>query len=291
MHTALAQMLKRYQCSSQNDYSNALKEIIQELALLGLWRAKFYENAAFYGGSALRILYDLDRFSEDLDFTLLSPDENFSLAPYIKAIQDELNSFGLETEVNSKVKNSASKINSAFIKANTKQQLILINTPQTIIARTHNMQTLKIKMEVDTNPPGSFNTEVKTLLQPIPFSIKTLIMPDLFAGKVHALLCRPWQKRVKGRDWYDFVWYISRNTPLNLIHLRERLIQSDAWSRNKKLQAHDVINLLSMKITNTNFDNAKDDIQPFIKDAQSIQLWSSHFFMDLLKRLKFSEKL
>src|SRR5579862_5391578 len=229
MHSAIKTMLGRYKCHSEQDYINALKEIFQEIALLGLWRSKFYEKAAFYGGTALRILYGLDRFSEDLDFTLLQTDKHFDLAPYNQAIVDELNGFGFQVSVETKIKNIESNIESAFIKATTKKQLIVIEADSEIIQRIHHMNTIKIKMEVDINPPGSMSTEVKNILLPIPFSVKTLTQADLFAGKLHATLCRPWQTRVKGRDWYDLVWYIARSIPVNLHHLRDRLIQSKEW--------------------------------------------------------------
>lgn len=278
---AIKQMLEKYQCASEQDYVNALKEIFQEIALLGLWRAKFNEYAAFYGESALRILYHLDRFSEDLDFTLLKVDKNFNLDPFNKAIADELNGFGLEVEVTKKLKN----IESAFIKAGTEKQLIVIEAPKEITTRFHHMHTIKIKMEIDINPPGNFETEIKTLLQPIPFSVKTLTLPNLFAGKIHALLCRPWQLRVKGRDWYDFVWYIARNIPVNLKHLHTRLVQSQHFNESNLTQ-NNLINLLSDKINQTDFENTKKDILPFIKDKDSLNLWNPHFFNNLLTKIK-----
>jgi predicted nucleotidyltransferase component of viral defense system len=286
MHEIAKQLLQKYNNQSEQDYLNALKEIFQEIALLALWRAKFYERAAFYGGSALRILYGLDRFSEDLDFTLLKPDKNFNLASYNQAITDEMRGFGFDVKVETKNKNILSNIESAFIKADSKKQLLSIEAPIDITARIHNMHTIKIKMEVDINPPPQFNTEVKTLLQPIPFFVKTLTQPDLFAGKIHALLCRPWQKRVKGRDWYDFVWYVARDTPINLIHLQQRLIQSNAWEADKSFTKQDLIILLKEKINNTDFNNAKNDVIPFLKDPQSITLWSKDFFLDLINRIQ-----
>ncbi len=285
IHAAIITMLDKYNCQSQQDYINALKEIFQEIALLGLWRAKFYEKAAFYGGSALRILYGLDRFSEDLDFTLTKPSKQFDLTPYNEAITAELNSFGFDVSVQGKQKQHDSNIESAFIKAQTQKQLIIIEAPNTITSHIHNMHTIKIKMEVDTDPPGKFDTEVKNVLLPIPYSIKTVTQPDLFAGKIHALLCRPWQKRVKGRDWYDFYWYISRQIPVNLIHLQERLRQSNAWPKNKKLTKSDLIQLVKIKISNTDFENAKQDIKPFLNDPSAIALWTQEFFTVLLTNL------
>jgi predicted nucleotidyltransferase component of viral defense system len=286
MHEAIKQMLTKYNCQSGQDYINAVKEIFQEIALLGLWRAKFYEKAAFYGDSALRILYGLDRFSEDLDFTLLSPNKKFDWEPYNQAIIDELAGFGFEVTISAKNKNNKSNIESAFIKADSKKQLMIIEAPAEISERVHHMQSIKIKIEVDIDLPGIFQTEVKTLLQPIPFFVKTLIPSDLFAGKIHALLCRPWQIRVKGRDWYDFVWYIGRQIPVNLLHLQERLAQSKAWDLKDKLLEADLLKLLKDKIMAIDFYDAKDDILPFIKDPQSVELWSSEFFLQLLSRIK-----
>lgn len=286
MHAAIQTMLEKYACHSEQDYINALKEIFQEIALLGLWRAKFYEKAAFYGGTALRILYGLDRFSEDLDFTLLRPHKNFDLTPYNQAISDELSSFGFQVKVEIKNKNFETNIESAFIKATTKKQLIIIEAASEIIARIHHMNTIKIKMEVDTNPPRNFQTEVKNIFLPIPFSVKTLTQPDLFAGKLHAILCRPWQKRVKGRDWYDLVWYVTRNIPVNLTHLRTRLIQSAAWNKKNKFTRDDLLKLLTDKINQTDFDNAKIDILPFIKDKDAIKLWSKDFFLEIMQSIQ-----
>ncbi|ATN85353.1 nucleotidyl transferase AbiEii/AbiGii toxin family protein [Coxiella burnetii] len=286
MHDSVKQMLKKYECHSRQDYVNAIKEIFQEISLLGLWRAKFFEKAAFYGGSALRILYGLDRFSEDLDFSLLQRDINFDLKAYNKAIIKELDGFGFKATMETKIKSSKSSIESAFIKAESKKQLITIDAPNNIIRSIHHMQTIKIKMEIDTNPPGLFSTEAKFLLQPIPFSIKSFTEPDLFAGKIHALLCRPWVARVKGRDWYDFVWYLSCRTPVNLLHLKERLIQSRAWRRKERLTKNNLINLLSKKIQETDFEKAKKDIHPFIKDSSRVEIWSKTFFNTILEQLQ-----
>lgn len=286
MHAAIKTMLDKYKCHSEQDYINALKEIFQEIALLGLWRAKFYEKAAFYGGTALRILYGLDRFSEDLDFTLLKTDKDFDLTPYNQAVADELSSFGFQVSVEVKNKNIESTIESAFIKATTKKQLIVIEVAPEITSRIHRMNTIKIKMEVDINPPGNCETEVKNILLPIPFSVKTLTQPDLFSGKVHAILCRPWQKRVKGRDWYDLVWYVARNIPVNLNHLRDRLIQSGAWEKKKKFSINDLSMLLEDKINQTDFENAKSDILPFISDKAAVSIWSRTFFIGISKNIR-----
>ena len=214
----------------------------------------------------------------------------FDLNPYNRAIADELNGFGFKVRVEKKIKNIESNIESAFIKATTKNQLIIIEAESEIIDRIHHMNTIKIKMEVDINPPGSVNTEVKNILLPIPFSVKTLTQPDLFAGKLHAILCRPWQKRIKGRDWYDLVWYIARNIPVNLLHLRDRLIQSKARAINMDFRLNDLLEMLKDKINQTDFNSAKIDIIPFIKDKNAIDLWSQDFFQQIIHNIKSIEE-
>src|SRR5271157_4585321 len=207
MNEAIARMMARYDGRRREDYVRALREILQEIALLGLWRSKFFEKAAFYGGTALRILYGLDRFSEDLDFSLLEPKPDFDLSKYCVALQTEMRSFGFEVTIESKEKRRQSAVQSAFIKSNTLKQLVVIETAEELVRTVPRGQVLKIRLEVDTVPPPGFSTEVKYLLHPIPFPVKSYTLPDLFAGKRHALLCRRWKTRVKGRDWYDFVWF------------------------------------------------------------------------------------
>lgn len=285
MDLRLEAMLNRYNCNSRDEYENALKEIMQEIALLGLWRSKFFEKAAFYGGTALRILYGLDRFSEDLDFSLLSPDKHFELTKYNSAIVSELESFGLTVTIDNRQKNIETNIKSAFIKAGTKKQLIVINANQNILSSLHEKQLIKIKLEIDIDPPLKFQTESKILLQPIPFSVCTYQQPDLFAGKIHAILCRRWGTRVKGRDWYDLVWYISRNIPVHIIHLKERLIQSKHLTKRASLDKDDIIMLLNEKIEKLNLTQAKQDVVTYLKDPQSIDIWSKEFFKEVVSHL------
>ncbi len=291
MNEALDLMLKKYNCKSINDYENALKEIVQEIALLGLWRAKFYEKAAFYGGSALRILYGLNRFSEDLDFSLLKPDENINLSKYHKAMESELTGFGLNVDVVPKTKTNRTQIDSTFIKAGTQQNMISIEVPINLRKRIHKNKVIKIKFEVDKDPPKGFDTEAKYLLQPIPFSVNTFTMPSLFAGKMHAVLCRKWQQRVKGRDWYDLVWFISRNTLLNLTHLELRMKQSGHLKQHDILTKIKLLKLLNNKIDNVDFLLAKNDVRNFIKDKNALKVWSKDFFRDIIKGIKFENEV
>lgn len=286
MNPAVLSMLSRYGCVTVQDYENALKEIIQEIALLGLWRSKFFEHAAFYGGTALRILYGLDRFSEDLDFSLLKPQKDFSLRPYLTAIEAELLGMGFRVTVEERDKNVSTAIESAFIKAGTREHFIKITVPEAVSDRIQKNKLMNVRFEVDTDPPGGFNTEVKTLLQPIPFSVNTYKMPDLFAGKLHAVLQRQWRNRVKGRDYYDFVWYVARDVPVHLSHLEKRLRQSDEWTMKRRMQQADLLGLLEKKFDQLDVNAAKKEVAPFLKDPAAIDLWSREFFASLLPRLK-----
>jgi len=287
MNPAINAMLDRYNCETRNDYENALKEIIQELALLGLWRAKFFHHAAFYGGTSLRILYGLDRFSEDIDFSLLESNKYFDLTPYLEAIKSELNSMGFEIEIAPRTKNIESTIESAFLKADTKEHLLKIAVPHQISERIARNDRIKIKLEIDTDPAGGFETEAKTLLQPIAFSVNSYKLPDLFGGKIHAILERQWLSgRVKGRDYYDFVWYIGRNTEVRLNYLEQKLRQNGSWSLTRAMTRTDLVSRLEQKFSKLDVELAKKDVLPFVKDRMAVEVWSNDFFLSLLQRLK-----
>jgi len=286
MQNAVAQMVNKYHCHSAEDYAQALREIMQEIALLGLWRGKFFEKAAFYGETALRILYGLDRFSEDLDFSLLGPDAAFDLSRYSASLERELAAFGFDVQVEKRNKAIKTAVQSAFIKANTVNQLLVIKTGEKIIRQIPTGQTVKIKIEIDTDPPAGFVTQSKYLLQPIPFSVRSYALPDLFAGKMHALLCRRWKNRVKGRDWYDLVWYCSHHPRLHLAHLAERMRQSGHWDQGENLSAALFEERLQQCIAATDLVQAKQDVLPFVRNPQALDVWSADFFTELVKRIE-----
>ncbi len=283
MHEGVRTMLDAYHCQSSEDYENALKEIIQEIALLGLWRAKFFEHAAFYEGSALRIVYDIDRFSEDLDFSLLRSDASFDPSPYLRAIRDELRAFGFEMRVEQREKKDPSPIRSAFIKSNTRMTMLSVSVPHPIVRRLHRNQALKIKLEIDVDPPLEFLTEARVRLLPIPYSIRSFQLPDLFAGKISAILGRKRVANVKGRDWYDLVWLRARSTPVRLKHLKTRLVQNNNWPESSDLTHADLINLLDRCIEETDFAVARADLQRFVRDPQTLDLWSKSFFREIVR--------
>jgi len=286
MNEAVARMLERYDCDSLADHLQALREILQEIALLGLWRSKFFDKAAFYGGSALRILYGLDRFSEDMDFSLLSPIANFDLSAYMAAQQKELAAFGFDVRVEQRKKSAGNRVQSAFLKANTLNQLLVIAATEDIVQAVHRGQVLKIKFEVDTDPPPEFDTHTRYVLQPIPFAVRTYVLPDLFAGKMHAVLCRKWKNRVKGRDWYDLVWYAANHPQLHLAHLEQRMRQSGDWEEKEPLAPEDFRKLLIRSIDALDVNLARKEVEPFIKNPQNLTIWSHEFFYDVVSRIQ-----
>lgn len=277
----IEQMLKRYELNTIHDHENALKEIIQEIILLGLWRSKFYEKAVFYGGSALRILYKLDRFSEDLDFSLIAPEKDFDIKKYLGAVKSELELWDFEVSTEEKNKKNESTIDSAFIKANTLIHLLKID----VNLKTHKNAVMKIKLEVDQDPAVGFTSELKYHLHPIPFTIKTMALPSLFAGKMHALLCRTRRTNIKGRDWYDLIWFVKNNIPCDLYYLKNKMAQTGHIDVSEALTKEKLIDFLSGKIKEIDFDLAKSDVEPFLKSLgqrEELSLWSDAFFSDYL---------
>ncbi len=286
MHEAVREMLSKYACQRLEDTVRALREIMQEVALLGLWRSKFFEKAAFYGGTALRILHGLDRYSEDLDFSLLSPVPEFNLSAYTSAVEKELRAFGFDVRVEQRSKSAQTPVQSAFLKADTLSQLLVIETAQDMVREIPKGQVLKIKLEVDTDPPPGFRTQMRYLLMPIPFAVRVYEPQDLFAGKMHAILCRSWKGRVKGRDWYDLVWFVARQTGLHLMHLEHRMRQTGHWTANEALTPEAFQGLLNKTIEHLDIEQARREVTPFVKDPQHLVLWSADFFTDLATRIR-----
>ncbi len=284
MDSIFAQMLKKYDINNINDQKNAVKEIMQEIVLCGLSRAGFFKKAAFYGGTALRIFYGLDRFSEDLDFSLMTTDPDFQLADYFPVLEKEVSSFGLHVTITQKEKSKESGIRSAFLKGNTKEHIMLFYADNATTGIAGNEQ-IKIKFEVDVLPPKGASFEHKYRLLPAPYEITLYDMPSLFAGKLHAVICRAWKSRIKGRDLYDYTFYLSHGATVNLSHLKSRLTESGAWNENEELTINDVKKLLAERFDTIDYEQAKEDVRPFIKDTQSLKLWSADFFKQITEQL------
>jgi len=273
-----------YNPRNMEELKHALREIVQETALAGLYRGGFFEKAAFYGGTALRIFHGLPRYSEDLDFSLLQPNQDFELSGYLDSIVTECESIGLQVTVQKKTKSFETAIDSAFLKAETNWSQLVVNVPaMTSMPPMEAPINLKIKIEVDMLPPMGFDTEEKLMLKPYSCYVKCYKLPDLFAGKMHALLFRKWKNRVKGRDWFDLEWYIKHNIHLNLDHFQQRAIQSgDLTGKVDLLQLK---SLLIDKIEHVSIERVKEDVLPFVSNQSSRSIWTPQYFKDLIEHI------
>ena len=266
-------MLSAYSVTTEQERCNAIFEVNQQVILAGLYNGGFFDVAAFYGGTCLRIFHGLQRFSEDMDFSLLAPDDKFDFTKYFQPIIDEFAIVGREVEIKKKDKKSFGKVESAFLKDNTDVYDLSFQTDKSI----------KIKIEVDTQPPLNFRTEQKLLLQPHSFKTRCFTLPDLFAGKMHALVYRGWKNRVKGRDWYDFEWYVRHNVPLDFAHLAERIRQFN----NEEIGQAAFMAQLKDRLASTNINQVKNDVLPFVRNPKELDIWSNDYFVQLADMMKF----
>lgn len=286
MQQVLTQMLSKYQIRNIEDKKNAIKEIVQEVVLCGLSRGGFFRDAAFYGGTALRIFYGLDRFSEDLDFSLVSQNPDFDLTNYFSYIENETKSLGLNFSVSEKEKSIDSNVKSAFLKGNTKEHILTFYEESNDMNIINQDETIKIKFEVDVNPPTGATFETKFGLLPSPYQVRLYDMPSLFAGKIHACLCRNWKSRVKGRDFYDYVFFLAMGAKVNLVNLKAKLMQSQYIAEDYDLTIENLKTFLNERFSNMDFAQAKEDVLPFVKDKSKLDLWSKEFFIEITKTLQ-----
>jgi predicted nucleotidyltransferase component of viral defense system len=283
----MKEWIAEYNPQNEEETLAAMREIMQEIALAALSRTDFYKKAAFYGGTALRIFHGLDRYSEDLDFSLLETDPKFSLTPYFSAITDEFEALGIRVSIREKDKRIKTPIESAFLKSETIWQELVLED----IVKQHGIssnKSIKIKIEIDRVPPLGFETEEKLLVRPFSFYVNCFSLPSLFAGKLHALLFRKWKNRVKGRDWYDMEWYIRKGVPLNIPHFLLRARETKDWNE-ETINKEQVLELLKDKIHSVSFDSVKDDVRKFIRNDEQLAIWNADYFNDLIEKMKFRE--
>ena len=269
------QMLSAYEQTTEQQKRNAIFEINQQVILAGLYHGGFFDLAAFYGGTCLRIFHGLQRFSEDMDFSLLASNENFDFTNYFQPIIDEFAMIGRNVEIKKKDKKNFGKVDSAFLKDNTDVYDVTFQTEKSI----------KIKIEVDTQPPLKFNTEQKLLMLPESFMARCFTLPDLFAGKMHALVYRAWKNRVKGRDWYDFEWYIRHQIPLDFTHLAERALQFNG----EDITRNSFFEKLKERLSSADINQVKADVLPFVRNTRELDIWSNDYFLKLADMIKFEE--
>jgi predicted nucleotidyltransferase component of viral defense system len=277
--TIIQERLKSYPSASKQEEFNALKEIYQEIALVGLARSDFFKQAAFQGGTALRIVYQLRRFSEDLDFVLLQP-QPFTWTLYLKAIELEFASFGINLQVKER-QEAKGAIKTAFLKEDSFARILEL----TYDRLPSDEQKITIKLEIDTHPPEGSGFETTFLTYPYPVSILIQDLPSLFASKCHAILCR---KYTKGRDWFDFLWYLSRKTPINTPLLKNALQQAGPYQgqtmpHNKQW----LLGEFAKKIASIDWQAARRDVEPFLYpgDRKFVAEWSQQLFQSQLDKL------
>lgn len=275
MNDIFQNMLSAYDLSTDQAVRNATFEVNQQVILAGLNQGGFFDKAAFYGGTCLRIFHGLQRFSEDMDFSLLSPDPEFDFTMYFQPIIDEFASIGRTVDIKKKDKKNFGKVESAFLKDNTDVYDISFQTEKSI----------KIKIEVDKTPPLQFSTEQKLLMEPRSFMTRCFTLPDLFAGKMHALVYRAWKNRVKGRDWYDFEWYVRNRIPLDFKHLQERVKEFNGCEKTKEEFMDD----LKVRLERSDIKQVKADVLPFLKNPKELDIWSNDYFLQIMNLIKFEE--
>lgn len=272
MNELYEKMLSAYDQSTETARRNAIYEVSQQIVLAGLADGGFFDKAAFYGGTCLRIFHGLNRFSEDMDFTLLKEDSSFNFEQYFQPVIDQFALVGRKVEIKKKDKKSFGKVESAFLKDSTDVYDISFQTERSI----------KVKIEVDTVPPLKFATEQKILLQPKSFLTRCVTLPDLYAGKMHALVFRAWKSRIKGRDWYDFEWYVRNSIPLDWNHLHERILQFNG----QEMTLDEFKSALRDRLGSADISRVKEDVLPFLNNPGELDIWSNDYFLQLADMMK-----
>ena len=275
MNELYEKMLSAYDQSTDTARRNAAYEVSQQIVLAGLADGGFFDKAAFYGGTCLRIFHGLNRFSEDMDFTLLKEDNSFYFEHYFQPIIDQFALVGRKVEINKKEKKIFGKVESAFLKDNTDVYDLSFQTEKSI----------RVKIEVDTIPPLKFTTEQRLLLQPKSFMTRCVTLPDLFAGKMHALAFRVWKNRIKGRDWYDFEWYVRNGIPLDWNHLQERIRQFNG----QEMTLEEFKTTLRERLSGTDINRVKEDVLPFLNNPGELDIWSNDYFLLLADQMRIHE--
>lgn len=290
MTSVIETMIAKYNPKNNSERENAIKEIIQEIALMGLSRADFFSKAAFYGGTCLRIFHGLNRFSEDLDFALIKKDEKFKLDDYFSSLKKEFASYGIEINIEEKKIDEEAVVQSAFIKGNTLTLMMSFFPKSDDAKRFISNQRIKIKFEVDTDNPDGGTTEYKYKIFPAPYEIQIFDEATLFAGKIHAILCREYAHRVKGRDYYDYLFYVGKGSKINLKYLENKLKNTGGKiDNNESLTLEKVKTLLKEKFENTDYESAKKDVANFIYDKESLNFWKKELFISTIDSLSIKK--
>lgn len=287
MNSVIEIMLAKYNPQNNIERENAIKEIIQEIALAGLSRGGFFDKAAFYGGTCLRMFHGLNRFSEDLDFALIDKDSAFNLGEYFPYLEKEFLSYGIDINIEFKKKDQNISIQSAFLKGNSLTLMMSFFPKNEDAQKVISNQKIKIKFEIDIDNPSGGITEYRYKLLPSPYEVQIFDEATLFAGKIHAILCRDYKNHVKGRDYYDYLFYIGKGSAFNLKYLENKLKNTGGKiGFNETLTLDRVKELLKNKFETTDYESAKKDVSNFISDVDSLNIWKKELFLATLDELK-----
>ena len=289
MNNAIEAMLAKYNPRNNEERENAIKEIIQEIALAGLSRGGFFEKAAFYGGTCLRIFHGLNRFSEDLDFALLKKDSSFKLDDYFPYLKKEFLSYGIDIDVEMKHKKEGDNIvdvQSGLLKGNTLTLMMSFFPKSEDAKKVISNQKIKIKFEIDIDNPLGGQTEMRYKTLPSPYEVRVFDESTLFAGKIHTILCREYKHHVKGRDYYDYLFYVGKGSKLNLVYLENKLKNTGKISEDTLLTIEMVRNMLRDRFITTDYESAKEDVSKFILNKDGLNIWGPDLFISTLNQLK-----
>lgn len=269
----------------ENTIVNNIRELVQEAILCGLGRGRFFDVAAFHGGTSLRIFHGLGRFSEDLDFCLLNPSKELELDRYRTYVEHELQALGLDMEVITQSNDGPRPISGGKVKGNMRDIMRVCGFEEETVHRMNPGTKLYIKFDIDTDTPQGFGIEHVYRTYPFCYPATLLDLPSLFAGKVGAVLTRQYHNRVKGRDLYDFQWYIENGARLNIDYLRSNLLRSDFISRNDPFDRDAIIRMLRERFETLDFQSAIDDVSRFVKDDSQLHDWTPEYFIGLSNKL------
>lgn len=283
--STIEEIIKSYNPKTLNDNKSILREIIQSIVLVGLSRTDFFKKASFYGGTALRIFYNLNRYSEDLDFTLNEVNTDFSIDPYVESIKTVAKSYGLELEVNVKRKQISSPIESAFAKINTYQTFINLKLNEELTKILHKDEVIKVKFEIDCEPALGFTTENKWIDMPEFAPVIVLDEGSLFALKIHAILCRNYKNTVKGRDYYDFLFYVRRGVKPNISYLKNKLVDSKKINETDLFDINILKDMLISRFNEVDFEQVKKDTERFIIAREDLSYYCKELFIQMALKL------
>lgn len=283
----IKQMIDKYQIVDGISARKAIREIMQEITLCGLYRSFIFNKISFYGGTCLRIFFGIDRFSEDLDFSTDMPDQ-IDLRDYKSYIDDEFGALGLNVTFEIKEKSDSANIKRGYVRGNAKELFVAFGIDEKIINTTNHNEEIKVKLEIDSNAPFFAGYDIKAGLLPYPYAVRTYDIESLFAGKISAVLCRGWKSRVKGRDLYDYCFYLSKDIAVNLKCVEARIMH-DGIELDHELTLEELKKMLCDKFDLIDYEKAKLDMLNFIDDKRSLDLWNKEFFKSITQNLKSSE--